>query len=81
MSKVSSTKAVASDTNREADQLAEMQAIAKAEEHFDVWWRGLNFERQAGMDTLSAWRAFKAGWLSMARELGNLPLAAKGNAA
>ncbi|ANH05016.1 hypothetical protein [Shinella sp. HZN7] len=53
----------------------EAEVIAEAERSFDAWWGKVDEVSRLGLDGFSLWRAYKAGYLSMARETGQLPSA------
>lgn len=52
----------------------EAEVVAEAETSFNIWWNGIDEGARYGMDGFAMWRAYKEGRLSMARELGRLPL-------
>jgi hypothetical protein len=51
----------------------EAEVIAEAERSFDAWWGRVPETTRIFMDGFQMWRSWKAGWLSMAREVGQLP--------
>jgi len=52
---------------------AEAEVIAEAARSFGDWWESLGHVARCEMDGDTSWRSYCAGWLSMARELGQLP--------
>ncbi|MCW5711303.1 hypothetical protein [Shinella sp.] len=52
---------------------SEAEVIADAEASFDAWWAKVDGVSKLGLDGFALWRAYKAGWVSMAREVGQLP--------
>ncbi len=53
---------------------AEAGVVAEAERSFDAWWKSIDPVERMRLDGFDLWRSYKAGWLSMARELGHLPV-------
>lgn len=52
---------------------AEADVVTDAERAFDAWWSRIPEGDRIRMDGFQMWRSWKAGWLSMAREIGQLP--------
>ncbi|PYE87535.1 hypothetical protein [Phyllobacterium leguminum] len=52
---------------------SERDIVERAKKAFDVWWENVDLPAYTRPDGFTSWRAFKAGYLSMARELGHLP--------
>ena len=49
------------------------QIEERAKASFDAWWEGLGHVTRCEIDGFAAMKAFMAGYLSMASELGHLP--------
>ncbi len=49
------------------------ELVERAKVRFDAWWESLGHITRCEMDGFAAWKSFKAGYLSLARDLGRLP--------
>lgn len=52
---------------------AESEVIDEGYQSFERWWLSMDQRERGRRDARSLWSAYRAGWLAMARELGQLP--------
>lgn len=55
---------------------AETEVINEGYQSFERWWLSIDERERGRRDARALWNAYRAGWLAMARELGQLPPAA-----
>lgn len=51
----------------------EAEINERAKRSFDAWWGDLSYVDRCERDGLTAWQAFREGYFSLAREMGELP--------